>query len=330
MKKLVKISLAAAFALVCLIDLFFPELSSIDFRVIAGSTLTYAFALGAVVGGISEPPAGVLELARRWHGNIENQFSAIDNLWRVLQDKKTAWDVPDEFITELTGRRNRLDALISICKGGGASTVSREQRNALLKSTVGYCLIQVKAWVYQACATGALSADEVHSLGFLMLGETGGYHSRSKPTLATAMAKVRITQMDHICVIIDHAYQENAALVVHGWPIGVHNALIIILTADGKREIYRQMTPNLHTYIKLPKETRGKQFIVKAAFLKHVDDDPKFGPEPTFTMPYNTEDLADTLDQQHHEEFEEQVREIERQRQELERMQKEFDEKQKQ
>jgi hypothetical protein len=44
--------------------------------------LTYAFALGAVVGGISETPAGVLELARRWHGNIENQFSAYPAEWR--------------------------------------------------------------------------------------------------------------------------------------------------------------------------------------------------------------------------------------------------------
>jgi hypothetical protein len=57
-----------------------------------------------------------------------------------------------------------------------------------------------------------------------------------------------------------------------------------------------------------------------------VDDDPKFGPEPTFSMPYNTEDLADTLDQQHHQEFEDNIREIERRRQELEQMEKDLNE----
>jgi hypothetical protein len=37
-------------------------------------------------------------------------------------------------------------------------------------------------------------------------------------------------------------------------------------------------------------------------------------------MPLTTEDLAATLDRQHHEEFEAQLREVERQRQEIERL----------
>jgi hypothetical protein len=55
-----------------------------------------------------------------------------------------------------------------------------------------------------------------------------------------------------------------------------------------------------------------------------VDDDPKFGNEPTFSMPLTTEDLAAALDRQHHEEFESQVKEIERQRLDIERLQKEM------
>jgi hypothetical protein len=37
-------------------------------------------------------------------------------------------------------------------------------------------------------------------------------------------------------------------------------------------------------------------------------------------MPYSTEDLLHTLDRQHHEEFEAQIRETERLRQELENL----------
>jgi hypothetical protein len=48
----------------------------------------------------------------------------------------------------------------------------------------------------------------------------------------------------------------------------------------------------------------GRQFIIKASFLKHVNDEPRFGNEPTFSMPLTTEDLAATLDRQHHEEYE--------------------------
>jgi hypothetical protein len=56
-----------------------------------------------------------------------------------------------------------------------------------------------------------------------------------------------------------------------------------------------------------------------------VNDEPRFGNEPTFSMPLTTEDLAAALDRQHHEEFEEHVREVERQRQEIERLHAELE-----
>ena len=45
-------------------------------------------------------------------------------------------------------------------------------------------------------------------------------------------------------------------------------------------------------------------------FLRHVNDEPRFGNEPTFSMPLATEDLA-ALDRQRHEDFEVQAREVE-------------------
>jgi hypothetical protein len=75
----------------------------------------------------------------------------------------------------------------------------------------------------------------------------------------------------------------------------------------------------------MPAGSHGKQFIIKASFLKHVNDEPRFGNEPTFSMPLTTEDLAAALDRQHHEDFEAQVQEVERQRQEIARMQAALD-----
>jgi hypothetical protein len=132
---------------------------------------------------------------------------------------------------------------------------------------------------------------------------------------------VKVLNGDFIRVVVDQSSDENAGPVLHGWPTGVKHALIVIVAADGKTEVYRQMTTHLHNDIQMPEGSHGKQFIIKAAFLKHVDDEPKFGNEPTFSMPLTTEDLAAALDKQHHEEFEEQLKVIEHQRLEIERLQ---------
>ncbi|MDR2690821.1 MAG: hypothetical protein LBB73_00730 [Dysgonamonadaceae bacterium] len=120
--------------------------------------------------------------------------------------------------------------------------------------------------------------------------------------------------------MIDRSAGENVGQVNHGWPPGVHNALLVITAADGTTEVYRQMTTRLHNDIRMPAGSHGKQFIIKASFLKYINDEPRFGNEPTFSMLLTTEDLAAALDRQHHEEFEAQVQEVERQRQEVERL----------
>jgi hypothetical protein len=210
--------------------------------------------------------------------------------------------------------------LINKCRTNLASAADRELRNTLLKSTVGLCLVQVKIWAYGEFSAGIMTADDVHLLGFLLPGETGGHHSRTEATDVVAEVKVKVVNEDFIRVVVDQSGGENAAQVVHGWPDGTKNALIVITSADGKTEVYRQVTSRLHNDIRMPDGSHGKQFIIKAAFLKHVDDDPRFGNEPTFSMPLTTEDLAAALDRQHHENFEAQLREVERQRQEIERL----------
>jgi hypothetical protein len=68
---------------------------------------------------------------------------------------------------------------------------------------------------------------------------------------------------------------------------------------------------------------RGKLFIVKAAFLRHIDDTPRFGPEPTFFMSLTTEDLSATVNRQYNENFKARLRELEQRRKEAEQLYKE-------
>jgi hypothetical protein len=64
------------------------------------------------------------------------------------------------------------------------------------------------------------------------------------------------------------------------------------------------MTTRLYNQIKMPDNSHGKLFIVKAAFLKHPSDVPIFGPQPTFTMPFSTEDIVPNLARRRSEEAE--------------------------
>jgi hypothetical protein len=282
-------------------------------------------AVPITIAGPAPITDGVMAKVRKWHGSIEDQFSNIDNLANTIVDNQPAWVIPDELLAQLTGNRSLLQTLINKCRSTAGSAADREQRNALLKLTVGLCLLQIRVWVYSQYTAGVISAEEVHILGFLLPGEHGGRHERTEATDIIAEVKVKVINEDFIHVVIDQSAGENAAQVVHGWPESVRNARIIITAADGKTEIYNQLTTRLHNDIRMPDGSHGKQFIIKAAFLKHINDEPKFGNEPTFSMPKTTEDLVATLDNQHHADYEEQVREVERQRQLVEQLQDELD-----
>ncbi|MDR1562183.1 MAG: hypothetical protein LBS54_03715 [Dysgonamonadaceae bacterium] len=318
MKKLTSVLIFAAVIITGFaVSVFFSE-DAVNNLADSGDILAFALLMSGNI------PGGIFASVRKWHGSIDDQFSNIDNLVNKLTEHQKEWIVPPTLLDLLTTNRNALQTLINHCRTTAGSTDDRAARNTLLKSTVGLCLLQVQNWVVQAYIAGALTADDVHSLGFLLPGERGGKHERSKETDVIAEVKVTIINEDFIRVVIDQSSGENAGPVLHGWPHGVKNALIVITSSDGKDEIYRGMTNNLHNDIKMPVGSHGKQFIIKAAFLKHVADEPKFGNQPTFSMPLTTEDLVRAIDRQHHEEFEEHILEVERQRQEIERLQKEL------
>jgi hypothetical protein len=193
-------------------------------------------------------------------------------------------------LSQLADSHSQLEELISKCSSLAGSTADRMLRDSLLRPTVRFCRIQVKAWAHGQYSAGILTAEDVHVLGFLLPGEIGGHRGRREPTRELAEVKVRVLGTDFIRVVVDHSVGENAARMAHGWPPGVRNALIVIIAVDGT-EVYRRVTTRLHNSICMPAGSHGKTFIVKAAFLKHVDDVPHFRTEQTFTLPLTTEDL---------------------------------------
>jgi hypothetical protein len=318
MKKNTPILILMACFVTGLVTLFFFALSGEEILLLAGSGATLAFALGIVAPvNITE---ALMDGVRRWHGSIDNQFAAIDNLVTLIVANQPTWVIPAALLADLVARRNQLQALINKCRSQQGSPADREQRNALLKSTVGLCLLQVRVWAYGEYTAEVLSAADVHTLGFLLPGESGGSHERTEATDVVAEVKVRVITADIIRVVVDQSAGENAALVQHGWPHGVRNALIVITADDGTTEVVRQLTTRLHTDIQMPRGSHGKQFLIQASFLKHVNDVPRFGNQPSFTMPLTTADLVAVIDQQHHEDFEEHLRAVEQHRQEVEQL----------
>jgi hypothetical protein len=240
--------------------------------------------------------AGIMESFResfrRWRGGINDRFVNIDTLTRSLVEQQEKWNVPKDIVDKLTEEHDRLRQLVVSCNESSASSVDRMHRNTLLKTLSGYCRSNVRIWAYGQYKAGVMTADDVHQLGLLLPGEQGGRRSRHEPTDALAYVKAKPINGDFVRIVLDRAIGENAAQVVSGWPRGVRHALIVILPADGSAEIVRRMTTRLHNNITLPPGSHGKLFLVKAAFLRHVDDNPLFGNQAVFSMPCDTSDLA--------------------------------------
>jgi hypothetical protein len=278
--------------------------------------VTIAFAVGvATFGTVSE---GVLANTQRWHGSIDDKMNSINNLVDVF-NKHPNW-MPS-MLQDLLNGQYELQVLVAKCRTNSATTTDRMNRDVLSKDVVDLCLSKIRMWAYGQFADGKVTAADIHDMGFLVPGEAAGHHDRAEATDVTAQVKVRVINEDIIRVVIDQSAGENAAEVVHGWPNGVRNALIVITAADGITEVFRLFTTRLHNDIQMPEGSRGKQFMIKASFLVHVNDIPRFGAQPTFSMPLTTEDLAAALERQHKEDIEAHLQEEARLRHEIEQLQ---------
>jgi hypothetical protein len=298
------------------VTVFFASVSDGSNLFVSGSEIALSLAITAFI------PSEVLANIRRWHGSVDEQYGNIDSLVNDVDAHAAVWAMPDALHKQLKDSRDSLSSLIPKCRSSYGSAADRAVRNSLLKSTVGLCLTQVRSWVYMEYYAGAMTVDDVHVLGFFLPGESGGHQDRKEETDVLAEVKVKIINEDFIRAVVDQATGENPALVVHGWPPGIRHALIVIKEVDGMTEVYRQLTTRLHNDIQMPAGSHGKRFMIRAAFLRHVDDTPRFGPEPLFAMPLSPEELIATLDHQHHEEFEAQIHAVEQHRKEVEGLQR--------
>ncbi|MDR1454307.1 MAG: hypothetical protein LBJ01_01530 [Tannerella sp.] len=322
MENLVEMLSVTANAVLNSAELLLFRLCESGLRPETASGLLFAFAAGGMIAG--ELTGGTLAAVARWHGGIDARYTNIKNLVGILKEKQTDWSVPQPMYAGLVANSDRLGELIPLCKSTAASTDDRNLRNSILKATVAACLQQVKMWVFGKYYEGVVTKDDIHRLGFLLPGETGGHKSRSGPVDVVPEVKIRVLSPDAVKIIVDQAAAENAAQVAHGWPPGVEYVLIVITSVNENKEIIRQVTTTLHTSFDMPEGCHGQQYAAKASFLKHVSDSPRFSNEVTFSMPLTTGDLIAELDRQHHEDYENQIREVERQRQEIERLQAEL------
>jgi hypothetical protein len=316
MNYLMEISIIISSIVLCHAEMFFT--SFLECICMPDSGIMIAFSLGVVAyGSISET---ITSVTRRWHGSINNKYSNIHNLVELVLKNQPVWQMPNDMLNRLVQSRDELQVFINKCRTSSGSPSDRNHRDSLMKSTVNLCLLEVRIWAFGQFANGIMTADDVHLLGFLLPGESRGRHERTGETDVIAQVKVKTINEDFIRVVIDQSSGENSANVAHGWPHGVRNALIVIMADDGKTEIFRQMTTRLHNDIRMPEGSHGKIFIIKASFLKHINDKSRFGNEQTFSMPLTTADLVAALNSRSRTEHEEYIREIERMRQEIERL----------
>jgi hypothetical protein len=302
-----EIVLAACFVL-ALVCMLFPGMESV--------VLAMSFIPVIEKGGLSE---SLVANSRRWHGTIAEQFGNVCNVISVIE-AHADWDISPDTMRELKRRRDEVQVLNAKCAAKEATPAEQRHRTSTLKTAVGYCLLQIKLWAYSQFNLGLMSREDVHSLHFLLPGETGGRRARVEPVTEKGSAKVTVLNEDLIHVTIIQSAGENDSQIARGWPKGVRHALIVITGIDGKTEVVRKITTRLRNEIKMPAGSRGKEFTIKVAFLRHVDDEPVFGSQPTFSMPMNTNDVFASLNDHHKEALEQQLREMERQRKEIERL----------
>jgi hypothetical protein len=253
---------------------------------------------------------GTLAIARKWHGSQSDKVSNINLLGNTINKNAAKWGVPGDITTFTLHAIEPLNALVELCKGNESSLLKREERDAMIRDAVAFCIGYVKMWMYGEYAFGLRSAEDIHSIGFLLPGETAKSHKLSPATDVVAAVSTRVVSADVVRVIVGQSDAKEVSKVVHSWPTGVRHALIVISDKE-KKEVFRTIVSRLHTDVTMPEGSHGQVFYVNASFLKHTDDEPRFGPQPSFTMPYKTEDIPTLINAQREADVEEHRKDVE-------------------
>jgi hypothetical protein len=229
-------------------------------------------------------------VAKNWRGKQDARYTNIVNMYNTMKSMQPAWKIPEPVMSVLDEKVPELVKIVEICQGRNAGSLDRAARRGLTAELVNFSLGTVKNVAYGAYAVGDITLRDVHALGFMLAGESGGAHARSKPNKVQAEAKVEVIDYSSINLVVDKAAHENAGPVAKGWPKGARSVKVVIEDTDGK-EVLVAMSSQLHTRIRMPEGSRGKQFVLRAAFLRHLDDDPVYSGEVMFTMPLMIRDI---------------------------------------
>jgi hypothetical protein len=230
-------------------------------------------------------------VVKNWHGSLDAQFTNIENLYSGLQALQPTWGVPMQLMTVLADKVPLLEKAVMKCRERNAGPVDFDIRRSLTKELVDFSLDTARNIVFGAYGQKEITIHDVHRLGFMLMSESGGAHGRAIPNKVQAEAKVQVMDYSNINLVVDKASHEDAGPVTEGWPEGAKTVKVLISDIHGK-EVLQLMSAHLHTQIHLPDWVRGKQLVLRAAFLKHVDDEPVYSNEVTFTMPLMIRDIT--------------------------------------
>jgi hypothetical protein len=167
-------------------------------------------------------PESLSNMVARWHGGVEDKFANIENLVTTLEANRSLWPVPNDIITWLDTNMTALNELMQKCRSRNATSNDRLKRNTLVNKMVYYSLDTVRNWVYGEYAIKVMTREDIHMLGFLLMGENSKSRRRGGEVFVLAEIKARVNDDRTVNLVIDQASDKNAALVEEGWPKGAH------------------------------------------------------------------------------------------------------------
>jgi hypothetical protein len=255
---------------------------------------TLACILATVTTGNDDAPDAIYAHVQRWYGTMREKFTNINDLVNFII-AHPALPVDAEFFPRIKALRDEIDELMKKSESNLGTLVDKALRNARIHEAVDLCRHRGQAWAHEMHALGNMTAEEVHAIGFLLLGEGAGRHERNPPTKEIALIKATPYNEDYVSIVVDKSDDKNAGPVKHALPDGVRYILIRVLSGDGNTELVRKMSTRVHNDLHMPEGSHGKQFIATAAFLAHVDDEPHFGNQVVFSMPLTAADMIAQL-----------------------------------
>jgi hypothetical protein len=240
------------------------------------------------------PTGEQVRLNKGWHKSITEKMHCLTNLDNKLTLDGEYWGMDPAVLTQNHALYVQIEPYYTLYLSGDARNSELVIFRRLLGEDVEYALDVVKPDAIGRCGVGAMDISDLNSLGFLMPNQGKGRHERSGENEIVPETNAKVTAIDTVMVTVDNALDKHGNRTKGSKPKGVKQILIVLQDEKGV-EIFNKMFTKTQVYIDIDQKYRGEIILVRAAFLKHVDDTPHFGEPVAVSMP---KDIADILQAQ--------------------------------